>query len=83
MRYLEPNTIYIPEGNDFVENAINDQLAIGSFQVMKLYSNIYYNAFRMLQLGMTIPHPETLNYANIVNNNIHIQRFHLQYHIER
>jgi hypothetical protein len=80
---FEPNTIYIPEGNDFVNNGINDQLAIGSFQVMKLYSNIYYNSFRMLQLGMTIPHPETLNYANIVHNNINIQRFTLKYHIER
>jgi hypothetical protein len=83
MTGLEPNTIYIPEGNDFIENAINDQLALGSFQVMKSYSNIYMNAFRMLQMGITIPHPESLNYANIVNNNIHIQRFPLKYYIDR
>lgn len=35
---LEDNTIYIPYGYDYYENAINDQIAYGKVDVMRKYN---------------------------------------------
>ena len=78
---LEENTIYIPSGNDFRENAINDQIAYGKVDVMKIYNSI--NAKYLLDKELAIPHPETLNLANITLNNLIIKRVNLQYSIKK
>jgi hypothetical protein len=78
---LEENTIYIPSGNDFRENAINDQIAYGKVDVMKIYNSI--NAKYLLDKELAIPHPETLNLANITLNNLIIKRVNLKYSIQR
>ena len=76
---MEPNTIYIPEGSDWRVNGINDQVAIGSFPVMKIYNNVYYNSIEILKNGLTVPHPETLTNCNLLHNNVMIKRISLRY----
>jgi hypothetical protein len=78
---LADNTIYIPLGNDFVENGINDQIAYGKVEVMKKYNSI--NPKELLDKGLSIPHPETLTLANIYYNNLIIERVNLQYSLNK
>ena len=80
---MEPNTIYIPNGRDAYENAINDQVAIGSFPVMKIYNNIFNNSIEVLEKGLSIPHPETLTSFNLLYNNIKVVRIPLAYSIDK
>jgi hypothetical protein len=75
------NTIYIPLGYDFIDNAINDQVAYGNFEVMKKYNSI--NPVNLLEQNLSIPHPESLTLANIKFHKLEIKRFPLQYRIER
>jgi hypothetical protein len=76
------NTIYIPHGSDFVFG-INDQIAYGDLEVMKKYMNIFANIFLFLDNKITIPHPENLTKTNILYNELTIERFNLDYFIEK
>ena len=78
---LEENTIYIPNGHNWLENAINDITAYGNISVMKKYMNIYDNIIYILDLGMSIPHPESLTFANIKLNNLNVCRFNLNHQV--
>jgi len=78
---IEENTIYIPHGNDF-EGGVNDQVAYGSISVMRFYMNILNNVLQLLDTGKSELHPENLNLANIVFNNVKISRVHVSYAIE-
>jgi hypothetical protein len=78
---LEDNTIYIPYGNDFINNAINDQLAYGNINVMKKYNSI--NPLDLLEKNLSIPHPESLNYANILFNKLQIERVDIRYNLDK
>jgi hypothetical protein len=77
------NTIYIPINNDFVNNAINDQIAYGNLSVMEKYMNIFTNIIYLLDTEKSIPHPESLTLANIKFNNIDIKRVKLLYYLDR
>ena len=78
---IHPNTIYIPRGNDFINHAINDQIAYGTYDVMKLYMNVINNCDDILKRGKSIPHPESLTLANLELNNIKIVRVGFVYYI--
>jgi len=78
---LDNNTIYIPFGYDYINNAINDQIAYGKIDVMKKYNSI--NAVDLLERKLSIPHPESLNYANIHFHKLNIIRPLIKYHRER
>ena len=80
---LEENTIYIPSGFDYIDRGINDQFAYGTFEVMKKYNLIYLNMIPLLESGLSIPHPESLTYANIHYYNINIKRINITHSIER
>lgn len=80
---LEENTIYIPEGYDYVINGINDQIAYGKKEVLKKYNMIVTNITALLDNNWSIPHPESLTYANIVSQSILIKRVGLTYYIVR
>ena len=75
------NTIYIPLGCDHIDNAINDQIAYGKVDVMKKYNSI--NAVDLLEKKCTIPHPESLTFANIRLHNLQVKRVSIPYYIER
>ena len=80
---LVDNTVYIPEGCDFLDNAINDRVAYGKLDAMKLYNGIVSTAEILLHMGLTIPHPESLTLANILFTGLAVKRFPLTYSIER
>ena len=76
---LEDNTIYIPYGHDY--DGINDQVAYGNIDVMKKYNSI--NPLDLLEKNLSIPHPESLNYANILFNKLQIERVNIRYNFDR
>ena len=78
---LTENTIYIPSGNDWVENAINDQIAYGKIDVMKKYNCMDF--IYLLENQLSIPHPESLNLANIKFNKLLIERIPINYFIDK
>jgi hypothetical protein len=75
--------IYVPNCYDHIDNALNDQVAYGSVSSMKKYMNIFHHIFTILDTGRSIPHPESLTFANAQFNNLKVHRFELDYHIER
>ena len=78
---FKENTIYIPYDFDWVENGINDQLAYGKIEVMRKYNSI--NPVDLLEKRLSIPHPESLNCANIKFHKLLVERPYLDYFIER
>ena len=80
---IEEETIYIPEGYDFEQFAINDQIAYGSITTMKKYMNIIHNLDYILNNSQTILHPETLTYINILINGLKIIRFPFKYILDK
>jgi hypothetical protein len=78
---FEDNTIYIPSGYDHVEydlcERINDQIAYGKVDVMKKYNSI--NPVDLLDKKLSIPHPESLVYANIHYHKLNVVRTNLDY----
>jgi hypothetical protein len=71
------NTIYIPNGYDYV-NGINDQFAIGCFYTMSNYLSVYENIIPMLKSGVLL-HPETLLRVHLEMTKTNIFRFSLNY----
>ena len=78
---LKENTIYIPHGNDFIDNAINDQIAYGIVDVMKKYNSI--DIVDLLEKKLSIPHPESLTLANIIFYKLQIERVNIKYILNR
>jgi len=78
---LEDNTIYIPYGEDYFETAINDKIAYGKIDVMKKYNSI--DPVDLLEKNLSIPHPESLNYANIQLNQLQLERPKINYGLDR
>jgi hypothetical protein len=79
---LEDNTIYIPCGSDHYAG-INDQVAYGTIEVMKKYNSIFSNIIYLLNKGLSIPHPESLTHANLLNYKVKIKRVKLSHRIIR
>lgn len=77
------DTIYVPNCCDYVDNGLNDQIAYGTISSMKKYMNIFHNIIVILDNGYSIPHPESLTFANAQFNNLKVCRFELSYYIER
>lgn len=74
----EENHIYIPEGHDYIDNALNALIAYGNSKIMKIYCNIVNN-LEQLCIDGTIFHSETLLKKYLENNKIDVTRF--KYHI--
>lgn len=73
-------TVYIPEGND--HTGLNDQIAYGSLEVMKIYSTLFERLEEICSTRQSIFHPETLVEFNMKANNIYVQRFPFQYTLD-
>jgi len=80
---LENNTVYIPLGCDYVNKGMNDQIAYGKKDSMEKYNNVISNVFNLLENNLTIPHPESINYANIWFNKLNVQRVDLKYYLDK
>jgi hypothetical protein len=75
------NNIYIPLGADW--HGINDQIAYGNPDVMKIYANLIYNCKIIISTNLSYVHPESLTLANLIYNKLIINRYSLSYHIHK
>ena len=75
---IEKNTIYIP--NEYDHCGLNDQIAYGNFDTMKIYCDIYNQIENLCKEGVDF-HPESLVLNQILKNNIRIIRFNYYYHL--
>jgi len=62
---------------------INDIMAYGNLSVMKRYSSILDNCINLLNSRRCLLHPECINYANLMYNNLEIERFLTEFVIVR
>lgn len=83
------NQIYIPyvpdwmcNGGDYLPRFLNDQMAIGNFESMKKYMNIYKNVSHLLESGSP-PHPETLLRNHVDDIGLQVDRFYTNYELRR
>ena len=74
---INPKKIYIPEGWDH-RGGINDLFAVGGYNVMEIYCNLYSHLEEYTQLG-NIFHPETLLKVHLEKNQIEIERPKISY----
>ena len=78
---IKPNTVYVPLGEDHY-GGLNDQAAYGDKVSMFKYMNIVNNMEILLHHGVIL-HPEIMTRANLVGQGVNIERFPLQYFIQR
>ncbi len=75
---VEPNTVYIPNGND-AYGGLTNIFAYGDFGSMEIYSSIWADIPYLVE-GHNCPmHPETLLFAQLKITNTNVQRFHYKY----
>lgn len=84
---VEPNTIYIPHGNDYPYHwdnpyyhvaGVNDRIAYGDVDSMRIYSNVYEKIDEYCSNGRPY-HPESLVLHHLESNGLKIQRFPFQF----
>lgn len=80
---LDENTIYIPNGYDWADKGINDQVAYGKVDVMRKYNSIFLNIKYFLDNNISISHSESLHYANIHYYNLYVRRPFIQYYLDK
>ena len=71
----------VPIDCDYVANGINDQVAYGKMDVMRKYNSI--NPVDLLEKKLSIPHPESLTYANIHSYKLNVDRPLIKYSLDR
>lgn len=70
---VEPGVLYVPEGED--HNGLNDQIAYGSYETMRVYSELF-DAIPTLVLQDGVEfHPETLLAAHVQRQGLRVHRF--------
>jgi hypothetical protein len=75
---IKDNTVYVPNCCDW--GGLNDQVAYGNLNTMKLYSDLYNN----LNIYNTVRcHPETLLKHHVNFCKINIERFQFGYFLKR
>ena len=78
---IENNTIYIPIGYDF-EGGLNDQLAYGDYNSMKIYCNLYNFVESYNTHGIPY-HPEILLKYHLNCHVVRIERFNYNYTLNK
>jgi hypothetical protein len=76
---IEENTIYVPNNHTLPE--INDHIAYGTFNSMKLYMNILANCDMILTFYMRSINTHLLAFYNIIFSRLKLKLFSLNYHI--
>jgi hypothetical protein len=94
---IKPNTIYIPKGQDPFEGTINDQVAYGDFNSIKIYCEVVNNiiafcncnkpqlikSFNSIINKNTLFHPETLMKKQLDVCRLNIIRFDYTYNLDK
>lgn len=76
------NTLYIPEGKDYLRG-LNDQIAFGDMCSMRKYMNLINNLEKFVNIDKINFHPETLHRKNAEFYELKLVRFPLNYQIKR
>lgn len=79
--------IMIPSGEDYYfehgsQPGINDQIAYGDFQTMKLYSSLYSSIENYILSRISGYHPEALLLTHLQRHSINITRFDFEYTLD-
>jgi hypothetical protein len=77
----EKNTIYHPKKHIF--NGINDQIALGDYESMKIYCDLYNHLENYVVNDHCAFHPETLLHFHLKKQNISIKTFDFDYELSR
>lgn len=86
---MDMGSLYIPEGRDYTVHSkykgMNDQIAYGDPEMMKIYSSLYRNMEEYLIKDNVIFHPESLLYHHLKKNDIidRIKRFPFDYSLNK
>jgi hypothetical protein len=75
------NIVYIPVREQEIEGSLNDTLAIGMFETMKKYCELYKYMQYLLEQKLSIPSAEHLNLASLTYNKVNIVRIPFSYSI--
>jgi len=77
----EDNTIYVPE--EYHYSGINDQIAYGNYESMRIYCSVYDNIYKYCTTDDVTFHPETLLKYHLDSNNITVKTFPFSYFLQR
>jgi hypothetical protein len=78
---IQSNILYIPEGSDY-NGGINDQVAYGTYEEMKVYMNLI-NHIDTILFNIGVFHAELINKENLLLHKVPIQRVLFDYEIIR
>lgn len=78
---IQSNILYIPEGSDH-NGGINDQVAYGTYEQMKVYMNLI-NHIDTILFNIGVFHAELINKENLLLHKVPIQRVLFDYEIIR
>lgn len=76
----EKNTIYHPSSNSY--SGINDQVAVGDFDSMKKYCDLYDHLEHYVNSKQCNFHPETLLLHHLRSSDLKIDKFHFDYTLD-
>lgn len=74
IKEVKPNTLYVPEPI-YDYSGLNDQMAYGDFNTMKLYCNMVNEVKKMCHEQKVLFHPETMLLKHVQNIGVHLERF--------
>lgn len=81
--FPDNNSIYLPKIATYCQEGVNDQMAIGSSQIIDSYSNIYNDIIDYYRNPITTCRPEALIKYHLNKNNISINKINIDYDIYR
>jgi len=73
----KPNTIYIPEGNDYM-GGWNDQIALGDSAAMNEHSSLYPHLWEYREKRYPL-HPESIYRKHLEERKLNVERFPSKY----
>lgn len=76
---VSSNTIYVPDSNQW--KGINDQIAYGDKESMKIYCGVYDKIEEYVKKNHVSFHPETLLLHHLKTENIKVETFNYKYHL--
>jgi hypothetical protein len=78
---VDNEKIFIPNP-ELDSGGINDQIAVGNYNTISIYLQLYESFFHLLNSGVIL-HPETILYNYLNYKNLIILRFFIKYQLKR
>ena len=81
--FPENDTLYVPIIGRYVDNGINDQVAIASSHIMDAYADMYHQIINYYANGTVVRRPEAILKHYLDSKNIKIKELDITYDIYR